>query len=136
MIGKLADFSLYVLTRSWFAFWTTTAFCGIYMWGNWHGGWHFDPYPFIFLSVFLTVFSYLQNIIIMTMQADSEKITKRLEAAERRRLVYMLHMMEAMNAHLELALEPYRKSAEADLRISHPDPKDLGLDPDTLDVLE
>lgn len=87
-------------TRSWGAFWGTILVCLLYAIWNSIAGARFDPYPFIFLTLLLTFFSYLQNIVIMTVQRSADMAQARQEEADARQERYMLHIMEALYVHL------------------------------------
>lgn len=103
-VDKILDFT----TRSWFAFWLTTSFCIGYAVWNTVTKDAFDPYPFIFLTLLLTFFSYLQNIIIMTMQRHNEKLQAVQEDLQRKQALYTLHLMEVVAAQVAL-LQPLKE---------------------------
>lgn len=100
-LEKILDYS----TRSWFAFWWTVVFSLGYALWNVISGYDFDPYPFIFLTLLLTFFSYLQNIIIMTVQKENETIQKK-------QTLYLLHLMEVVAAQVAL-LQPVAEHVTA-----------------------
>jgi uncharacterized membrane protein len=89
--------------RSWFAVFWNTAF--VFCWFAWNGfsvpKFQFDPYPYSFLCTMLTAFSYLQGPIIITMAWSNERAQKRQEEMQRKQLLYLLHMMEALYANLK-----------------------------------
>jgi len=103
-VDKILDFT----TRSWFAFWLTTSLCIGYAIWNTVTKDDFDPYPFIFLTLLLTFFSYLQNIIIMTMQRHNEKLQAVQEDLQRKQALYTLHLMEVVAAQVAL-LQPIKE---------------------------
>ena len=102
LIDKILDYT----TRSWFAFWATFWLIGAYVLWNVRGAVRFDPYPFVFLMGLITVFSYLQNIIIMTIQRKAELSQRKVEAAQHKQSQYMLDIMEVVKAEVQL-IEAY-----------------------------
>lgn len=104
---RAVDKILDVTTRSWFAFWLTTTACVGYAIWNTATKYDFDPYPFIFLTLLLTFFSYLQNIIIMTMQRHNETLQAVQEDLQRKQARYTLHLMEVIAAQVAL-LQPIK----------------------------
>jgi uncharacterized membrane protein len=92
--------ALYWTTRSWTGFWGTAGLCAGYVIFNTLSPSKFDPFPFVLLTLILTFFAYLQNIVIMILQGENEVINKRQEEKLNRQLLYMLHLMEALNAHI------------------------------------
>ena len=97
---RMGFWFLDITTRSWIALWGTIAACGLYAAWNRYSGVIFDPYPFIFLTLILTFFSYLQNIIIMTVQRANDEAQARQEALQHKQLEYMMHLMTAIRDQL------------------------------------
>ena len=92
-IRRAGYWLLDVTQRSWTAFWGTLAAIGAYAAYNCLAHHAFDPYPFIFLTLIVTVLSYQQNIIVLTIQKDAA-------IAQERQDRYMLNMQEAVYAFI------------------------------------
>ncbi|MDE2342905.1 MAG: DUF1003 domain-containing protein [Betaproteobacteria bacterium] len=94
-------------TRTWAAFWGTLAVWLFYWAWNSSAGAHyrFDPYPFVFLTLLITMASYLQNIVLMTDQrkAAIEMAVVRRKQDEQDQ--HMLHMMEAVKAAADVLIK-------------------------------
>ncbi len=89
---KLGYLCLDYFTRTWVAFWGTLAFCATYIvWQHWH---KFDGFPYLGLCTVVTLLSYFQNIIIMTIQREDHEIQQRLEALEAERDKKQFDMIE------------------------------------------
>ncbi|MDE3023005.1 MAG: DUF1003 domain-containing protein [Pseudomonadota bacterium] len=108
--SKVVDFILDYTARTWTAFWLTVGFCVGYALFNDYTNRPFDPYPFVFLTLLITVASYLQNIIVLLFQKRAEEKQQKVEALQAKQLLYILHIMEALQEHFSLALS---KSNEA-----------------------
>lgn len=81
-LKKIAFKCLDGFTRTWAAFWATLAFTFIYCTWMLIRPKSFDPYPFMFLTMVVTMLSYYQNIVIMTIQKEDHEIQKLLEAKQ------------------------------------------------------
>ena len=92
-IRRAGYWLLDVTQRSWTAFWGTLVAIGVYAIYNSLAHHAFDPYPFIFLTLIVTVLSYQQNIIVLTIQKDAA-------IAQERQDRYMLNMQEAVYAFI------------------------------------
>jgi uncharacterized membrane protein len=80
-IKKIGYAILDYTTRTWIGFWCTLLFTIVYCTVNLLVEKSFDPYPFMFLTMVITMFSYYQNIIIMTIQREDHEIQMALEQA-------------------------------------------------------
>lgn len=88
-------------TRTWTAFWGTLAFClGYIIWQHIPGIKHFDNFPYLGLCTVVTLLSYFQNIIIMTIQREDHEIQQRLEALEAARDQKVFEMVEDIHEEL------------------------------------
>lgn len=116
-------------TRTWGAFWGIIG-VWLFYWA-WNGAAptreRFDPYPFVFLTLLITMASYLQNIVLMT---DQRK--QAIELAELRRRqdeqdrawreqqeandARMLNLMQAVNAASQVLIQHAEASADRDVR--------------------
>lgn len=103
-------------TRTWAAFWGTLSVFLFYVWWNASSLTlrHFDPYPYTFLMVLIAAFSYLQNVIIMTLQRkqDADFIAIKTKQDEQDR--HMLTLMETATAQGRLLIALSQKDAERD----------------------
>jgi hypothetical protein len=101
---KLKDFGYLCLdyfTRTWTAFWGTLAFCiGYIVWQHIPSARHFDQFPYLGLCTVVTLLSYFQNIIIMTIQREDHEIQKILEIAEELRDKAVFEMVEDIHEEL------------------------------------
>ena len=118
MLGRLKATSarlgfrlLDITTRSWPGFWATTLLCTLYISYNSTSRDAWDQYPFTGLMCLLTVFSYMQNIIIMTaqrendaLQAESAKIHAAHEANYREMIREVHEMTSALHAMMEVQI--------------------------------
>jgi len=107
--NRLTRFGFWFLdltTRSWTGFWGTVVFCVIYVVYNGLVGkhWAFDPFPMVALCVLLTVFSYFQNIIIMTMQRADERIQSATEQHDKLVLQHIHDVVQALHAMMQVQL--------------------------------
>lgn len=131
MRARLARVGFVILdatTRTWGAFWGTLVIWVLYWLWNADAPAvdRFDPFPFIFLTLLITMASYLQNIVLMTDQritnARLDCVRAKQEAQDR----HMLHLMEAVAAAATVLVqqaEGERKRSEAilaALRASEP----------------
>lgn len=93
---KLGYLCLDYFTRTWTAFWGTLAFCiGYIAWQHLASTkLHFDSFPYLGLCTVVTLLSYFQNIIIMTIQREDHEIQTRLEALEAERDKKQFDMIE------------------------------------------
>jgi len=91
----ILDHILDITTRSWPAFGLTFATIVAYAVWNSVSKHAFDPYPFVFLMGIITVLSYLQNIIIMTVQKEADIMQKK-------QAKYILNLMETVRAQVEV----------------------------------
>lgn len=80
-IKKIGYAILDYTTRTWIGFWCTLLFTIVYCAANMLYQKAFDPYPFMFLTMVITMLSYYQNIIIMTIQREDHEIQMTLEQA-------------------------------------------------------
>jgi len=97
---------LNLTTRSWTGFWGTVILCVIYVAYNslTHGHLAFDPFPYVLLCVILTVFSYFQNIIIMTMQRADENLQTFTEEHDKIVLQHIHDVVQALHAMMQVQL--------------------------------
>lgn len=91
---KLGYLCLDYFTRTWVAFWGTLAFCAGYIAYQHITSKPFDSFPFLGLCTVVTLLSYFQNIIIMTIQREDHEIQTRLEALEAERDKKQFDMIE------------------------------------------
>lgn len=120
--AQLGRFGIAVLdatTRTWGAFWGTLAVWGFYWAWNSRGALaeRFDPYPFVFLTLLITMASYLQNIVLMTDQRQAAlemAVLRRKQEDQDRR---MLHMLEAVTAASDLLIRHASLVDRRDLQI-------------------
>jgi len=105
-LTRIGFWFLNLTTRSWSGFWGTVAFCALYIGFNSlsRGHWVFDSYPFVALCVLLTVFSYFQNIVIMTMQRENEAIQESSEQADQAILSHIHDVVQALHTMMEVQL--------------------------------
>lgn len=103
-------------TRTWGAFWGTIAAILFYFWWNESSatGEHFDPYPYTFLMVLIATLSYLQNVIIMTLQRKQDAQFTQIDAKQDEQDRHMLHLMETTAAQGHLLIALAQKDAERD----------------------
>lgn len=103
-------------TRTWSAFWCTIALIVFYCWWNVSSTTHdhFDPYPYTFLMVLIAGLSYLQNIIIMTLQREQDAKFGDIKAKQDEQDARMLHLMETATAQGNLLIEMSHADAERD----------------------
>ncbi len=94
---KLLDLT----SRSWTAFFAAILFCIIYTVYNTVVPHAFDPYPYILLTLIITLISWLQNIVIMTIQRELTANQEIQEEIQRKQLHYMLTLMEAVKEQIE-----------------------------------
>lgn len=98
---KLGYLCLDYFTRTWTAFWGTLAFCfGYIIWQHIPDVKHFDTFPYLGLCTVVTLLSYFQNIIIMTIQREDHEIQQRLEALEAARDQKVFEMVEDIHEEL------------------------------------
>lgn len=99
---KLGYLCLDYFTRTWAAFWGTLTFCFVYMAWNTYGPaqYRFDKNPYLLLCMIVTLLSYFQNIIIMTIQREDHEIQQRLEALEAARDQKVFEMVEDIHEEL------------------------------------
>jgi len=107
--SKLTRFGfrfLNITTRSWTGFWGTVIFCAIYIAFNSLApkAWAFDSFPMVALCVLLTVLSYFQNIIIMTMQRSDEKLQAIAEKHDQLVLQHIHDVVQALHAMMGVQL--------------------------------
>lgn len=119
---KSADLAFALLdatTRTWQAFWGTIAIVLFYCWWNESPNTHehFDPYPYTFLMVLIAAFSYLQNIIIMTLQRKQDAQFAEIKAKQEEQDQYIMHLMETAVAQNKLLIAQAEKDAERDERM-------------------
>lgn len=106
-------------TRSWPAFWGTLIAWVIYW--VWNGiapaDLRFDPYPYMLLTLIITMLSYLQNVILMTDQrignAKLEKVRERQDAADAHRLHLMEAVVSLCNVLIDHAERAQRRDEES-----------------------
>lgn len=119
MRARLARFGFLILdatTRTWGAFWGTLAVWTLYWLWNADAptGDRFDPFPFIFLTLLITMASYLQNIVLMTDQritnARLDRVREKQEAQDR----HMLHLMETVAAAAAVLVQQAEAQRERD----------------------
>lgn len=88
-------------TRTWVAFWGTLAFvAGYILWQHLVPTHKFDNFPYLGLCTVVTLLSYFQNIIIMTIQREDHEIQQRLEALEAARDQKVFEMVEDIHEEL------------------------------------
>lgn len=99
---KIGYLCLDYFSRTWTAFWGTLFFCaGYIIWQHFH---KFDGFPYLGLCTVVTLLSYFQNIIIMTIQREDHEIQTRLEALEAERDKKQFDMIE--DIYEEVVEEP------------------------------
>lgn len=93
---KAGFFTLDIVSRTWLGFWSTIALIFFYIWWNQSSETtdHFDTYPYTLLMVIIATFSYLQNIIIMTLQREQEAEFALIKKKQDQNQEYMLSLME------------------------------------------
>lgn len=108
--AKLSTIGFTVLdatTRTWQAFWGTLA-VWLFYW-TWNsralGSYRFDPYPFVFLTLLITMASYLQNIVLMTDQRVAAIEMAALRRKQDEQDMRMLHMLEAVMAASDVLIK-------------------------------
>lgn len=103
-------------TRTWPAFWCTIALIIFYCWWNVSSTIrdHFDPYPYTFLMVLIAGLSYLQNIIIMTLQREQDDKFGEIKAKQDEQDQRMLHLMETATAQGQLLISMSHADAARD----------------------
>ncbi len=104
--GKIGFAILNATTRSWPAFWATIGLCIAYVFVNTTEHYTFDPYPYTFLILLVSLLSYLQNVVIMTFQRDAEEL-------QRKQAIYMLALLESERDMLK-ELSSYVDSVRVD----------------------
>jgi uncharacterized membrane protein len=104
---KLGYLCLDYFTRTWAAFWGTLAFCLFYIFWQYLGppAYHFDRFPFLGLCTVVTLLSYFQNIIIMTIQREEHEKLQKLEKIEAKREAEVFEMIEEMHEGLSPIIE-------------------------------
>lgn len=115
--AALVSFALLdAATRTWPAFWCTIALIIFYCWWNVSSTIHdhFDPYPYTFLMVLIAALSYLQNIIIMTLQREQDSKFGEIKAKQDEQDARMLHLMETATAQGKLLISMSHADAERD----------------------
>lgn len=101
---KFGYLCLDYFTRTWTAFWLTLAFCAGYIAYQHLSHKPFDSFPFLGLCTVVTLLSYFQNIIIMTIQKEDHEIQYRLEMLEAERDKKQFDMIE--DIYEEVVEEP------------------------------
>lgn len=98
---KIGYICLDYFTRTWVAFWGTLAFvAGYILWQHLVPTHKFDNFPYLGLCTVVTLLSYFQNIIIMTIQREDHEIQQRLEALEAARDQKVFEMVEDIHEEL------------------------------------
>lgn len=115
-MSYLAFALLDATTRTWAAFFGTIIVIIFYCWCNISPviKYHFDPYPFVFLMVLIATLSYLQNIVIMTLQRKQDAKFADIKLKQEKQDLYMLEMMETQVAQSKLLITLAHKDAERD----------------------
>lgn len=106
-------------TRTWAALWSTISLFLFYGWWNASSltPHHFDPYPYTFLMVLVAAFSYLQNIIIMTLQRQQDAQFNAIKAKQDEQDRHMLNLMETATAQGRFLITLSHKDAQRDNKI-------------------
>jgi hypothetical protein len=99
---KFGYLCLDYFTRTWTAFWGTLAFCaGYIVWQHVvQPQYRFDAFPYLGLCTVVTLLSYFQNIIIMTIQREDHEIQKILEKEQEKREAQIFDMIEDIHEEL------------------------------------
>ena len=101
---KLGFKLLDITTRSWLGFWGTIAVCFIYAILNTLVKGSIDPFPFVFGMVVITIFSYLQNIVIMTSQKEADIKTSIAEENDKAILLHIHDVVQALHSMMAVQL--------------------------------